>query len=210
MRTIKVQGNGQASLPADTVRFTFKIQAERPNYGHCVEELNNRVDMLRADLAKCGIERNETKTSDFNVTMNHGYENGQRYFIGYKAWHGLFLEIPFSQTALNTALNTIAHGNSNSSVSIAFSCSDKELLKKMVLEDAVHKARQNAEIMAAAAGVVLGELLTMDYGWNEVRFYSDVTDICCSGPDDPCPPSPDIEPDDIKAGDRVTLVYEIH
>jgi len=210
MRTIKVQGNGEASLPADTVRFTFQIQSERTIYGDCVEELNNRVDLLRADLAKCGIERNEVKTSGFNVTINQKYENGRYHFIGYKAWHGLFLEIPFSQTALNTALNTIASGNSNSSVSIAFSCNDKELLKKMVLEDAVHKARRNAEIMAAAAGVALGELLTMDYGWNEVRFYSGETDMVCCEAEEAFSPGPDIEPDDIKAGDRVTLVYEIH
>jgi len=207
MRIIKVQGNGQASLPADTVRLTFNIECERFVYGDCVDELNNRVDQLRTCLAECNIEQREIKTSDFNITINQEYKNGRYNLIGYRARHGLTLEIPFFQNTLNAVLNAIAKGGSNTSVSIAFSCSDKAQIKKMVLEDAVRKARTNAEIMTAAAGVVLGDLVTMDYGWSEVRFYSDDSDmsICESGT-----PSPNFEPDDIKAMDMITMVYEIH
>ena len=82
-------------------------------------------------------------------------------------------------------------------------------MRKLVLEDAVRKAKTNAETLAAAAGVRLGALVQMDYGWLEVRFSTGEYDCCCeSGEDNPMVP-PDIEPEDVKAEDSVTLIYEI-
>lgn len=210
MRVIKVQGNGQASLPADTARLSFKISVERKEYDECVHELNEQTGMLRADISACGIKQSEIKTLDFDIRLNQKYENGRYHFIGYIAHHNLALEIPFCQSTLNLVLNAITEGQCAPSISVAFSCGNKELLRKLVLEDAVRKARMNAETMAAAAGVVLGTLQSIDYSWNEVRYYSKELDLCFAGNEEqPSPPGPDIEPDDINARDTVTMVFAI-
>ena len=59
-----------------------------------------------------------------------------------------------------------------------------------------------------AAGVQLGDILRIDYGWTEIRVSSErMMDYDASTAYSM--PMPDIEPDEIKAGDNVTVVWAI-
>lgn len=76
--------------------------------------------------------------------------------------------------------------------------------------EAVRVAKKNAAALTAAAGVKLGKLQQIDYGWSEVRIYDREASVLCEG-DSPLPScsEADIEPEDVSAEDNVTLVYEI-
>jgi uncharacterized protein YggE len=65
MRTLKVQGKASVALPPDTAVFSFGILAEHKEYNACHENLNRRVALLRQELADCGIERAEVKTTNY-------------------------------------------------------------------------------------------------------------------------------------------------
>jgi uncharacterized protein YggE len=101
----------------------------------------------------------------------------------------------------------VGKGTSGAQISLSFTIKDADAVRKLVLEDAVRKAKSNAETLATAAGVRLGSLVQMDYGWVEVRVTTD--EYLCAPCDDPLIPSPDIEPGDVRAEDTVTLMYEI-
>lgn len=60
------------------------------------------------------------------------------------------------------------------------------------------------------AGMTLGKLQQIDYGWAEVRIYDREASMICEGPA-PAPPAyqADIEPENVVAEDKVTLVYEM-
>jgi hypothetical protein len=74
----------------------------------------------------------------------------------------------------------------------------------------VRVAKENAEALSAAAGVTLGKLQQIDYGWSEVRIYDREASVLCESdaPSSPCCEA-DIEPEDVSAEDNVTLVYEM-
>ncbi len=44
--------------------------------------------------------------------------------------------------------------------------------KELALAEAVKNSRKKAELLTEAAGVSLGELLSIDYSWGEVHFRS--------------------------------------
>ena len=69
-------------------------------------------------------------------------------------------------------------------------------------------AKTNAQTLAAAAGVTLGSLQQIDYGWAEVRIYEQDANLSCPGPE-ALAAEADIDPQDVKAEDTVTLVYEV-
>ena len=70
---------------------------------------------------------------------------------------------------------SMAQGEEGAKISLAFSVRDKDALRKEVLTRAVEVAKENAATLASAAGVTLGKLMQMDYGWSEVRISDFLT-----------------------------------
>ena len=94
--------------------------------------------------------------------------------------------------------------------SVQFSVKDKEAVNTTMLQNAAENAMMKAEVLCAASGVSLGELLSIDYNWGELNIYSptnyEVSDICLA---EESTSRIDIEPDDINISDTVTFVWGI-
>ncbi len=207
MRVIKVQGKGHVSVQPDLVTLAFTVESKAMDYGECISLLHARTENLRVSMTKSGLDRVSLKTSAFNVSTDSYYDEGKRHFSGYKASHKMNIELPADKTLISKVLYHVAQGHSGTDIELNFSVKDKDALRKKVLEQAVLAAKANAETLAAAAGISLGKLVQMDYGWTEVRFYeTDAGVNCCQEVEEP---DYDIEPEDVKAEDNVTLVYEI-
>lgn len=80
----------------------------------------------------------------------------------------------------------------------------------IILERAVKDAHEKAERMARAAGCTLGDVLDIDYSWNDIHVFSQARYIhnsseaaCC------CEESLDITPDDLAANDTVRVIWEL-
>ena len=209
MRLIKVQGKGHIAIEPDMVTLSFDIEAKVRDYEKCLHELNMRADDLRQSMIDSGLDKAQLKTSNFNVQIDTQYENGKRIFVGYSASHRMSIELPMDKQLLNKVLYHVAKGHSGTEIDLSFSIRDKEALRKRVLTQAVHVAKQNAETLASAAGIKLGKLVEMDYGWSEVHIYNRRASMICESPSTTMFNCPDIEPEDVTAEDNVTLVYEI-
>ncbi len=210
MRTMKVQGKGTVATEPDITVLTFGISARKLDYSECMQDLNTQTDDLRARITEAGIERTELKTTSFDVRLNSHVSEGRHIFSGYEASHGLRIELPVDKDLLNRVLRLVAVGSSGFEIGIAFSVRDKEALRQSVLTEAVRTAKANAATLARASGITLGKLQQIDYGWTEVRFYDNIMTVpggvdACSAPG----ADVDIDPEDIRASDIVTLVYEI-
>lgn len=210
MRVLKVQGKGRVSVEPDLVTLSFEVEVSDPDYAKCLGNLNERAEDLRASMTAAGLNRAELKTSDFSVRVETQYKDGKHLFEGYLASHNMKIELPADKVLLNKTLRSIAKGHSGAEIKLTFSVKDKDGLRKRVLAEAVRVAKENAEALSAAAGVTLGKLQQIDYGWSEVRIYDREASMLCEG-DSPLPScsEADIEPEDVSAEDNVTLVYEM-
>lgn len=208
MRTIKVQGKGEVTAAPDSVRLSLDVAVEAAGYAACIDDLNTRTHALRRALASAGLEPAQLKTTDFNVEIKQRYNSGSYEFAGYTAAHKLKIELPLNKEHLNKVLAQLAQSQSGAQIHLSFYVADQNGLKKQVLANAVESARANAEVLASAAGVKLGQLLEMNYGWNEVRFRTYEADMQCEPLADE-PTHADVDPDDVSAEDSVTLVFEI-
>ena len=207
MKRIKVQGQGRVDAEPDIVIISFEMQQKDEEYADCMDNLNLRTNQLREDLESAGIKSLELKTTDFAINTDESYDKGTYYFHGYKASHDLIITLPMNKDHLNSIFKKVTSGGSEAKIQLSFSVADKEALQAKAVELAVQKAKEKAEIISKAAGVKLGTIQEINYGWNEIRIYEE-TDRICSSPPGPCA-SPDITPAEVHASDNVTIIYEI-
>jgi len=213
-RTITVKGIGNVSAKPDLIIITMGLENTDYSYSGAMQLASGAVDAIRTALLSVGYEKDRLKTTDFNI--NTAYEsykdtkgNWKQKFNGYKCTHNLKLEFDFCMERLNETLSAITSSGANPKLEINFSIKDKNAVSEQLLHNAVENASDKATVLAAAAGLSLGAVQRIDYSWGELRLYSDtklIEPLYCASE---AAPAMDIEPEDIKVNDTVTVVWAI-
>lgn len=215
MRTITVKGIGAVSVKPDLIVLKLSMETAEYEYDAAMKAAAEKIDFLNKALEAAGFEKKSAKTADFRVRAdydrrNDGKGNYTSVFMGYKCRHELKIEFDFDTKRLAKALSEISKCIAKPEISIDFTVKDSSAVSGELLKAAVKNAREKAEILCAASGAKLGELLSIDYNWGELHLYSatdyDVEGKClmsCAADD------MDIEPEEIKARDTATFAWEI-
>ena len=215
MRTITVKGIGAVSVKPDLIVLRLSMETAEYEYDAAMKAAAEKIDFLNKALEAAGFEKKSAKTADFRVRadydrLNDGKGNYTSVFMGYKCRHELKIEFDFDTKWLAKALSEISKCIAKPEISIDFTVKDSSAVSGELLKAAVKNAREKAEILCAASGAKLGELLSIDYNWGELHLYSatdyDVEGKCMmlGAADDM-----DIEPEEIKARDTATFAWEI-
>ena len=217
MRTIRVTGKGQLKVHPDMTRITIDLEKVCKEYSDAVEASAKDTEALKEELAPFGFDRKEIKTLYFSVDPEYeGYrENGEykERFIGYKYQHQLKVEFLSDNKLLGRILFALGMCRLNPIFRISYTVKEPEKVKNELLGLAVKDAAAKAAVLSSAARLTLGEIQTMDYSWGrveyEVKCMEKVVQPGQELGDRRCSYDLDIEPDDIVAGDTVTVVWEI-
>ena len=204
-QVLRVQGKGKVSAEPDEVVLSFRVARQNSDYTAALNSLNEHVETLRCDLGKVNIPRHDLKTTDFEIKTKTRHSLGRDVFDCYVAAHDLKLSLPLNQERLNQVLKTVTQSGSEARLRISFGVKDEAPLRKRLLEAAVANAKQNAQVLSTAAGVKLGQILSVEYGAVEVRVHSAMAYELA--PSDLA--APDITPQEIRAEDSVTIVWQI-
>ena len=215
MRTITVKGIGAVSVKPDLIVLRLSMETAEYEYDAAMKAAAEKIDFLNKALEAAGFEKKSAKTADFRVRadydrLNDGKGNYTSVFMGYKCRHELKIEFDFDTKRLAKALSEISECIAKPEISIDFTVKDSSAVSGELLKAAAKNARGKAEILCAASGAKLGELLSIDYNWGELHLYSatdyDVEGKCMmlSAADDM-----DIAPEEIKARDTATFAWEI-
>ena len=217
MRTITVKGVGNAKVKPDYVILSMSLSTENLDYEKAMREAAEKIEHLNDSLLSIGFEKESVKTTDFNVRMDYESQkdsNGNYYrvFNGFVVNHRLKVSFDFDTKLLSEALGAVASCIANPELSISFTVKEPSAVNEALLKSATENAKRKAEILCAASGTKLGDLVNIDYNWGELNIYSrtryDMADDCLMDCDAKlC--SLDIEPDDIDASDTVTFIWEI-
>jgi len=216
-RTITVKGMGRVTTAPDYVVISMSLEAHEQDYEATMELAAKKIEQLNASLEEIGFEKKSVKTTNFNVRTD--YErvkdrsgNYKSVFNGYICSHRLKVEFDFDTKRLAQTLYAISRCLAQPELSISFTVKDPSAVNKELLRSATINAKEKAQILCEASGVELGQLLTIDYNWDELNIVSH-TDYML---EEKCMAMPvggladmDIEPDDIDVSDTATFVWEI-
>lgn len=214
LRTITVQGTGHITARPDLTIITMKLENTALSYQNAMQLASDAIEAIRSSLLDLGYPKDSLKTTDFTVdSLYESYKdntgNWKQKFTGYQCVHRLKLEFDFDMEQLNQTLSAIASSNTNPEFKIAFSVKDKNAVSEQLLQSAVKNAAEKAAVLAAAAGLTLGAIQTIDYRFGELPLHSDTEigePLCLASKAEP---AINIEPEDIKARDTVTVVWAI-
>ncbi len=216
MRTITVKGVGTASTKPDLIVISLDISEKAPEYAVSVNGANERIEKLQKAVTAVGFAREDLKTLSFNARTN--YENYRdndgtykQKFAGYVCEYRLKLSMDFDNKRLSETLTAITNSGANAEQSIAFTVKDPEKVSARLLKAATENAREKAEVLCAASGVTLGELVNIDYNWSDITIRSASVYSQQLRTMDAVPKAamPEFEPEDIKSSDTATFIWEI-
>ena len=217
MKTITVKGVGKLSVKPDWIEISVKLETEAEEYEKTMESAAQRIALLTRSLEEIGFKKEAVKTTDFRVRTD--YEavrdkdgNHQSVFKGYVCTHHVKIAFDFDTKRLAQVLSAISASLVKPEFYISFTVKDPAAVREGILKSAAQNAREKAEILCAASGVMLGGLVSIHYGWEEADIRS-VTDYKIEGrclrKAEVCLSDINIEPEDIDASDTATFVWEI-
>ena len=218
-RIIKVTGKGKLSVRPDTTRLLLTVEGTEPEYEEALARSARQTESLRDGLTGLGFAASDLKTVSFQIdTKYESYqdEHGKwkQQFLGYQFSHRMKLEFPMDNKRLGRILAVLAQSQAAPEFHIQHTVKEAEEVKNELLKKAVADARRKAELMAEAAGVKIGALLTLDYSWGEMELTV-VSAERMAKPRMLAANAPtagydlDLEPEDIEVADTVTAVWGI-
>lgn len=223
-RTIKIKGVGRTTVEPDFVVLSLKIETKQKKYEAAIDENTRKITELNSALEKAGFEKDSVKTVSYNVRMDYStYRDRkgmfQKSFEGYVCNNSLKIEFDFDSVILGKALNAISSCFSEPQMDISFTIKDKDAVSDRLLKSAAINAKRRAEILCSGCGAELGNLISIDYDWKEINFFSradistggmgETTILSAPTASRPISPQPQIQPTEFNVSDSAVFVWEI-
>lgn len=208
-RVIRVQGRGRLAVRPDRIHLCFTVRSTHADFDRSVRLCNDGVRALREAAAATGAQAAQLQTGCFRVSEETSYEGGRRQGVGFSAEQSVTLILPWEREHVGKVLAALLGSGARPQVALHFDVADQEPLKQAVLAEAVRNARNRAEVLAQAAGIGLGRLVTLEYGTAELFIRNPEAGAALGSPGTVACEAPEVEPEDLVVEDTVTLVWEL-
>lgn len=158
---ITVSGSGQVEAPPDLASFTAGVQSEAVRAADALSATSASMQEVLSALQASGIEPEDMQTSELGVTpiWSDGAE-GQPRVRGYVASNIVMVRVR-DITRLGAVIDAAGAAGANRLDGISFEVSAPRAHQDEARRLAVADARAKAEVLAKAAGVTLGAVLSI-------------------------------------------------
>lgn len=170
-RSLSVSGTGRVTLTPDIAYVTIGVQTTGKDAAKAVAENNAKTQDVIDALEDSGIDSKDIKTTNFSIYPQQQYDqNGKPTGdITYVVNNSVFVTVR-DLDAIGDLLNYVVSAGANSIQGIQFDVDDKTEAFAEAQEKAVANAEAQAANLAAAAGVTLGEVLTINTFGGAIPF----------------------------------------
>ena len=203
------------SVRPDAIRLDIEAGRQFRDYQAAVLQSEKDTDTIRETLRGAGLDPKELKTTHFEINAEYRYDSRKRRLFNYHYHHGLYIQFSNDNEILGKVLFGLARCPVKVEFSIIHTVKDVDDAKNRLIGKAAADSRVKAEVLAQAAGVQLGNVVKIDYSWGEMDAFSqpfqpmeNVSNLYLGGLQDG-QYHMNIEADDIKLQDTVTVVWEI-
>ena len=212
-RLIHVSGSAAISLAADTATLQIGVNTKKNTVMDAQKENAALMNAVLDALHGCGIEDQDIVTSQFNVYSQYDYSTssfGQEVRTLYYEVQNTVSVTIHDLNMIGAALDAAMEAGANTSYGITFSSSQQNEAYQKALTRAVEDAMQKAAVIAAAAKVELGDLVSINATQNQymngLYGVSNSYDYAAKSMDR----GTTITSGDITVSAEVTLEYEFH
>lgn len=165
-RMFTVAGRGEARAAPDIASISAGVRTEAASAREALSLNNRQMDAVFKAMREAGIEEKDIQTSNFSVNpvypvFRPDAEGPQvPRIVGYTVFNQVTVTVR-DLAKLGDILDTFVTVGANELYGIQFGLSAPKPLQDKALELAIADARAKAELMAKAAGLSLGRIVTL-------------------------------------------------
>lgn len=160
-RTVTVSGTGSIAVVPDMATITLGVRHEAPTAQEALRKMSEGLGPVLAHLAESGVAERDIQTSGLSLDPVRVHREGEApRLAGYAAYSTVSVRLR-DLDSVGAVLDSIVSEGANQMSGISFSLADPSVAEDDARRAAVADALLRAETYAAAAGVSLGEVLSI-------------------------------------------------
>lgn len=170
---IRVSGNATISLAADTAVLQIGVNTRNESVRQAQSENAALMNAVISAIQQTGVDEKDIVTSQFNVFSNYEYHTsslGQETRTLYYEVQNTVSVTIHEISQVGPVLDAAMEAGANTTYGISFSSTQANEAYQKALTRAVQDAMQKAQVIAAAAGVELGELVLINASENSAAY----------------------------------------
>jgi uncharacterized protein len=162
IRTITVTGTGKVDFTPDTASIYIGVHSEGPDAVEAVASNNQKTEAVKDALVALGVAEKDIQTTNFSIYPQPRYDDkGQPTGeITYMVDNTVYVKVR-DLDKVGEILDAAVKAGANSINGISFDLEDKSTAMSEAREKAVKDANLQAQQLADAAGVSLGQVITI-------------------------------------------------
>ncbi len=163
--TLNVSGEGVVEVSPDRARIVFAVETEAEGARETGEANARLMDRVISALRGTGIPDLRIETSGYSLTPRYAprRDSEPQRIAGYTARNTVQVIVDDVE-AVGRLVDTALEAGANRVAGLTFEIRDPEPHRQEALRRAVAKARGEAEVMAEALGMRLGDPITVQGG----------------------------------------------
>ncbi|MEZ0396462.1 MAG: SIMPL domain-containing protein [Anaerolineales bacterium] len=207
-RTLTVSGSGMVTLTPDIAYVSIGVHTQDESANAAIGANNARAEAVIRALRGFGIEERDIQTTNFSIYPQPIYdENYNQIGVTYVVDNTVYVTVRDLEV-LGELLDSAVRAGATTIGSIAFDVSDRTEALSQARLAAVENARRQAEELASATGVALGEVITISYYDSTPLPYTDAARI--NAPMAEMAASVPVQAGTLQITTTVTIVYSLH
>jgi uncharacterized protein YggE len=162
-RSMSINGSGQVSLVPDIASISIGVRTAADEVTDALSGNTDQANAISNVLRNYDVAEEDVQTSNFNVYPSDRYdpmtgEITSHYFVVENTVTVIVRDL----SKLGEILSAVVEAGANSINGISFDVEDRETAVAQARELAIQDAQAKAQAIADAAGVKLGDLLSID------------------------------------------------
>lgn len=158
---LSVSGHGSVAVAPDMATVSVGVEHQAPGAREAMGRVSGAVAAVLARLEAAGVEARDMQTSGLGLSPVHDYgDNGPPRLVGFRASNRVTVRIR-DLARLGAVLDAVIADGANRIDGLSFGVAEPAPLRDEARAGAVADARHRAEVLAEAAGMTLGPLVSL-------------------------------------------------
>ncbi|MBW3544611.1 MAG: SIMPL domain-containing protein [Bacteroidetes bacterium] len=208
---LEVKGDGRLMVQPDQTIVLVQVQSSNSEAGRAVQVVTDRVEQLLRKLNDAGFRKDEIKTSQFFLSENNEWRDGNMIRNGYNASQTMEIKFGLDPRRMTRLTQVFADTQEGVTFQFSFGLSDKlrQQTKEELIRKALQDAREKASVIARSANIRLGSIRKIDYGRQNVVPYGPVMNVRTEAMMDKQAEFPQTEIQDMELTDEIVVIWTL-
>jgi len=163
-RTITVSGSGHTEMAPDIAVLSLGVTSDGTTAREALDKNNGAMGAVIDGLKELGFGVTDMQTTGLALSAQYDYNTQPARLTGYQAVNGVTLRVK-DISRLGQILDIVVSKGANQINGLTFDVSDKTAAMNDARLKAVADAKAKADLLAGAAGVTVGRVVTISEGY---------------------------------------------